>query len=77
MLLWKFVAGNASSAIVANGVVYFYSGEGIYALDAGNGGFLWGYAVFGGPSASTSPVVANGMLYAVGQKLYAFHLPGQ
>jgi len=46
----------------------------LYALDARTGTKLWNFATWSG--ITTSPVVANGMVYvgSNGGKLYAFHL---
>jgi outer membrane protein assembly factor BamB len=74
-LLWSYsVDGNPcsicstqgrevfSSPAVANGVVYFGSGDGnVYALSAGTGAKLWNYTT-GGPIDS-SPTVVNGVVY--------------
>jgi outer membrane protein assembly factor BamB len=47
---------------VANGVVYFGSGQfSVYALDTGTGAKLWSYSI--GDSVQSSPAVANGVVY--------------
>jgi outer membrane protein assembly factor BamB len=46
---------------VANGVVYVGASNYMYALNASTGALLWSSATF--RPVSTSPVVANGMLY--------------
>jgi outer membrane protein assembly factor BamB len=80
--LWKFhTTGMYASPAVANGVIYFpaYDGanEGVYALDAGTGAVLWENANPRQYLATSSPVVANGVLY-VGTVagVTAFQLPG-
>ena len=51
-----------SSPAVANGVVYFGSGDGnIYALNASTGAKLWSYTT--GNPVDSSPAVANGVVY--------------
>jgi outer membrane protein assembly factor BamB len=86
-LVWQHLApiGHGQSAPgVANGVVYLgssggpYSG-GLYALDASNGNFLWGYSTDSAESDLSSPAIANGMVFfgTADGLLYAFHLPNQ
>jgi len=55
------------SPAIANGVVYFGGGgidPNIYALNAANGARLWNYTMTN--AASSSPAVANGVVYAGG-----------
>ncbi len=57
---WDFYL---SSPAVANGVVYFGSGDGhIYALDAANGALKWKVRTAG--VVHSSPAVAGGIVYA-------------
>ena len=66
-----------SSLAVANGVAYFGStgSDKLYALRASNGVLKWSYTV--GGQVTSSPVVANGMVYVGSEdgKVYAFGLP--
>lgn len=56
---WDFFL---SSPVVANGRVYFGSGDGhIYALDAGSGQLVWKFATQGVVHAS--PALADGVLF--------------
>jgi outer membrane protein assembly factor BamB len=45
----------------------------VYALNASTGAQLWSYAT--GAAVSASPTVANGVVYIVSDKVYAFGLP--
>jgi outer membrane protein assembly factor BamB len=55
--------GNALSPAVANGIVYFPSGDyNLYALDASTGTLKWNHTVQNGFSPST-PSIANGLVY--------------
>jgi outer membrane protein assembly factor BamB len=61
---WKFPTGDriVSSAVFADGVVYFGSDDGnVYAVAAADGRQLWKRKT-GGPVAAT-PAIAGGMLY--------------
>ena len=74
VLLWTYQAptGIVNSLAVANGVLYFGSGE-LYALNARTGAKLWSYKTGTG---ADSPIVANGVVY-VGDyngNIYAFGL---
>lgn len=86
-LLWVFskqgtrnrrAENSLSSPVIANGVVYVdYNDERVdqvYALNATTGIFLWNYIKLN--TMPSFPVVANGILYAGSDRLYAFHLPG-
>jgi outer membrane protein assembly factor BamB len=72
--VWGFATGGLVDSLptVANGVVYVASADGnLYALNARTGAELWSYA-----AGVSSPVVANGKLYAVcGDNVCAFGLP--
>lgn len=71
-------SSQSGCSVVANGVVYYASGDNnVYAFDAGSGTKLWSYNI-GGNSNPDSPVVVNGVLYIGGSNinLHAFHLPG-
>ena len=72
--LWSYATGDAaqSSPTVVNGVVYISSsfGDNLYALDASTGAELWSYDT--GPT-STSPAVANGVVYVSAGILYALN----
>jgi PQQ-like domain/Domain of unknown function DUF11 len=62
--LWSYATGTSvfSSPAVANGVVYFGSGDhNVYALNASTGAKLWSYDT--GRSVDSSPAVANGVVY--------------
>ena len=55
----------SSSPAVANGVVYFGSGDGnVYALNASTGALLWMHNT--GFQLDSSPVVANGVVFIGG-----------
>jgi eukaryotic-like serine/threonine-protein kinase len=66
VLLWKYAtAGGITGQAVANGVVYVesdYPNPAVYALDSGIGALLWKYT--SGSRWSSSPAVANGVMYA-------------
>jgi hypothetical protein len=79
-------AGQFGSPVVANGVVYavgpnVYTGgpNSLEAFDANSGALLWTAAVgattFGAPTLG-APAVANGVVYIVTDKLYAFDANG-
>jgi outer membrane protein assembly factor BamB len=63
-LLWDNPdASTEGSAAVVNGVVYTVNGNGVlYALNAATGALLWTYTG-GNIRVTTSPVVANGVVY--------------
>jgi outer membrane protein assembly factor BamB len=63
-LLWKHTGGGGgfSSPTVSSGVVYFNS-AGVYARKASTGTLLWQYATGGPGNESSSPAVANGVVY--------------
>ncbi len=78
-ILWSFAASDisASTASVANGIVYVGGSTNMYAINAANGIQLWNYTgepVSGGFSIF-APAVANGMVYAGNGdgSLYAFN----
>ena len=82
-ILWATPVGGLidGSPALANGVVYFASGDGyIYAANAkpsqaaGGGTILWSYNT--GKLSHSSPVVVNGWLYATSSngKVYGFSL---
>jgi len=61
-----------SSPAVVNGVVYVGLGDtNVYALDAKTGTKIWSYTT-GGP-VSSSPAVANGMVYFCSDQMYALN----
>ncbi len=68
---WKYIIPEQcwSTPLIANGMVYLVSTEGIwYALDENTGSLVWrnnifNAAVYGGAGTS-SPTLANGVLYA-------------
>jgi outer membrane protein assembly factor BamB len=63
-LKWKFTTTGPTedfSPAVVNGVVYFGSGDNVYALNASTGAQLWSYAT--GYWVFSSPAVANGVVY--------------
>jgi len=70
-VVWEsdIVAGSLPFAPVeVDGVVYGVTSTGrMYALDAANGKTLWRYRVTPGMYVHTSPTVANGMVYTIGQ----------
>jgi outer membrane protein assembly factor BamB len=64
LLDWSVTTGNVvwSSPAVANGVVYFGSGDGkVYALNATTGATVWTVTI--GDSVESSPAVDNGLVY--------------
>jgi outer membrane protein assembly factor BamB len=63
-LKWKnAIGGSGGSPVLANGIVYFNSGDGnVYALNASTGAKLWSY--FEVSSGGGSPAVVNGVVYA-------------
>jgi len=74
-VLWTYTTGSyvESAPSVANGVVYVGSADGnTYALNASSGTYLWSYYERSNPR---SPVVADGVVYAGMNELYAFALP--
>jgi len=79
-VLWTTNIGAliASSAAVANGVVYVGSNASgrIYALDAATGAILW--SALDGDLAGTSPAVVNGIVYVGSYEgnLYAYAIDG-
>ncbi len=63
-LKWKFTTTGPTedfSPAVVDGVVYFGSGDNVYALNASTGAQLWSYAT--GYWVFSSPAVANGVVY--------------
>lgn len=77
---WDSNAGNPinASAAVANGIVYFGDSAGYFrALDAGSGALLWS-ARLGTDIDTSSPAVADGMVYlgSTDHRLYAFAIDG-
>jgi hypothetical protein len=76
-LSWSYYSGGPSiytSPAVADGVVYFGSGDGnIHALNAGTGAQLWQFATE--DSLYSSPAVANGVVYvgSANHNLYALN----
>ncbi len=73
--VWTYQTGNviASSATVANGIVYFgCNDDKVYALDAKTGKLLW--TAKAGADLACSPAVANGVVYvAAGNLVDAFN----
>lgn len=62
-----------SSPALANGMVYFGSGDGnVYALDASNGALRWKFHT--GNVVHASPAVANGMVYVGSWDSYFYAL---
>ena len=68
-LLWRHTTqaalNNPASAITANGVLYFVSGGGVYAVNAGDGTTVWQYPADGklGALFSATPAYSDGFLY--------------
>jgi outer membrane protein assembly factor BamB len=84
-VLWSITdasGGDFRDVSLANGVIYASAGfpdNAVYAFDASSGAGLWSYATTGDTSGlDSSPVVANGMVFAVSAgntttgALYAF-----
>jgi hypothetical protein len=67
------IAGSGSSPIVANGILYWATGNRMRALNPRTGALLWSDATFGGVHWE-SPIVIQGRLYATdeGGKLWAW-----
>lgn len=71
---WSYDAGGEASPAISGGIVYVAGADGgLYALDAKRGGDpLWLFPT--GSLITTSPVVANGIVYvASGSTLYAIN----
>ncbi len=68
-LLWRHTTQaavkNPASAVTANGVVYFVSGGGVYAVNAGDGTTVWQYPADSKSGAifSATPAYSSGFLY--------------
>jgi outer membrane protein assembly factor BamB len=70
-LLWSYATGVQSSLAVANGVIYAGTGTGtVYALNASTGALLWSYPT---GYLTSSPAVANGVVYVVSNNVYALN----
>jgi hypothetical protein len=70
--LWNLTIGSGcSSPAVVGGVLYFGSGDSLYALNAINGAKLWNYT-----GGGASPVVVDGVVYfGLGSRVYALGKP--
>ena len=73
---WEFLTGGPidSSPIVANGIVYFGSGDyKLYALDAATGVKKWEVLPVNFNDIESSPLVANGLVYVTaGSFVFAY-----
>ncbi len=69
-MLWENATAGvpATLPVVSDGVVYFGTCVGVYALDMATGGLLWGRgwrSQVGGICVSSRPVVSDGIVYVV------------
>ena len=68
-LLWRHTtqaaADNPASAVTANGIVYFVSGGGVYAVNASDGTTAWQYPADAKSAAlfAATPAYSDGFLY--------------
>ncbi len=68
-LLWRHTTqaapNNPASAVTANGIVYFASGGGVYAVNASDGTTVWQYPADGksGTLFAATPAYSDGFLY--------------
>jgi hypothetical protein len=67
---WSFPGGSVAGISVANHIVYACASGAIVALNAANGAYLWTGGV-----CYAAPLVANGIVYSSGGKIYAFTVP--
>ncbi|HEX9415002.1 MAG TPA: PQQ-binding-like beta-propeller repeat protein, partial [Ktedonobacterales bacterium] len=78
-LKWKLPTGNdvRSTPLVANGLVYFGSADGvIYAVDQQGGTTRWTYKT-GAAINRSSPTLANGLVYVSSEDAYVYGLDPQ
>lgn len=76
-ILWRLSASSADSGLYSvsqevDGTVYFSTMSGsVYAVRASDGAVLWHVArvsLFKGPPSAVAPLIANGVVYVVGQQ---------
>ncbi len=75
--IWQTSLGG-TSPIVANGVLYYFSGN-IRALNPTSGALLWNDTIYSGGVHWESPILANGILYITDEArhLTAYSLPAR
>jgi outer membrane protein assembly factor BamB len=72
-VVWRAPTGivASSSAVEANGQVYIGAENALNALDVSSGAFRWRVTVPHDGSVASTPLVANGLVYFVGDGAYA------
>ncbi|XHH09006.1 MAG: PQQ-binding-like beta-propeller repeat protein [Candidatus Bathyarchaeia archaeon] len=86
--LWSYeTLALYQSPIVTNDVVYVQGLTQLHALNSTNGDLIWSYSLFSIMPGSSSPVIADGIVYAVNEggmggpmmsgTIYAFGVPNQ
>ena len=76
-LAQQWTATGGSSPLIANGTLYYLTGNRVVALNALSGASIWTGASMGGTHWQ-SPILVNGRIYAIDNtsKLWAFQLDG-
>jgi len=62
---WSITTLNGSGSedsVISDGIIYFYANPGLVAVNAATGSLLWSKSIGAGP-ATSSPAVANGIVY--------------
>ncbi len=86
--LWSYnTLARYLSPIVAYDVVYVQGSTDLYALNSTNGDLIWSYPLFSMMPGSSSPIIADGIVYAFNDDgmggpmtsgtIYAFGVPNQ